>query len=586
MNSAADCARYISALSTADMQGLTNGRPADGNKLAPSRGMRWHESLPTSVSSQGSLEVYADPEIVELREALRVAGEAVKEKHGSVKAGLKEKDDACVLKLQYKAAENNFRSRLRYTFSAKLKQEQQAAVDGAAQDALQAARQGESSDASDSPSAPADNEAPAVTNPGFDVLAAVERHEQLAQQAETTGVDMGDLVAAADEQAAADASRNGRSELLLSCCRSVESPLQAQTERASCSTLSSIAVQAHARRSSTRCATPTPCLLRMPTAADRARRSSTASVRFRVATCREQRPLPSTSTRATGGISSPSSAACSPRRSPTVVSTACSPAATCTLSTPTRLGAHVNAHVVRLYDVQKKDPTAGIKCCVVSEEGYVCAETFCQAPSFAAHLQHEHGVVAVPAGYGGIRDDAVDYCDTWLADRRRRQTLRLPYRHCPCRHGERPALVRAPTAWDVPGQRGSPARAMPLLPLQRQAPGPGKVADLVSYPVALVPACFINRHSTVHDFGTHVSAHVHQLDGKLSHCPFPSCKLAPLKPAKLAQHLLDVHRVPLLGSQRKAVPCRNWSPTTSPTLPATATVAFTPWHRVSVAHLQ
>lgn len=207
------------------MQGLANGRSADGNKLAPSRGMRWHESLPTSVSSQGLLEVYGDPEIVELREALRVAGEAVKEKHGSVKAGLKEKDDACVL--GYKAAENNFRSRLRYTFSAKLKQEQQAAIDGAAQDALQAARQGKSSDASDSPSAPADDEAPAVTNPGFNVLAAVERHEQLAQQAETTGVDMGDLLAAAAEQTAADASRNGRRELLLSCCRSVESPLQA-----------------------------------------------------------------------------------------------------------------------------------------------------------------------------------------------------------------------------------------------------------------------------------------------------------------------------------------------------------------------
>lgn len=81
------------------------------------------------------------------------------------------------------------------------------------------------------------------------------------------------------------------------------------------------------------------------------------------------------------------------------------------------LGAHVNSHVGTLYDRQRHDSSTAVKCCVVSNECAVCPETFSDAPSFSARLQEEHGRCAVKAGYGGIRDDVIEYCETcslWL----------------------------------------------------------------------------------------------------------------------------------------------------------------------------
>lgn len=51
--------------------------------------------------------------------------------------------------------------------------------------------------------------------------------------------------------------------------------------------------------------------------------------------------------------------------------------------------------------------------------------------------------------------------------------------------------------------------------------------------------------------GPHVSTqHILQQEG-LSDCPFHSCPKAALGAAEMAQHIMDVHRIPLLGSQRK-----------------------------------
>lgn len=417
----------MTSLSTADVQGLANGRQANTANLAPAMGLPWHADLPTSVSSKGAIQIYSDPDIIALRTSLGDIGDRLKDaSQQSVTSALLLHHDSADAAL-YRQVERELRTKLRRAFTSKLKEEQLAAVDAASRKALMDAHAKMLPD-NDTVEGTAPTNVDADSDPDagevmpqvevFDLNTAIDAHSNLALQAQEQDRPLGQVVEEILQEEAEEPTETPKSrlELFTECCRAVKSPLTANTPAHDLQ--DALLNPSLASRSQVIVAMSDPRTL--PPARGFSRPGEFArNGRCPVPDC------PKTGKQVTpkhihSCLQAWLVSDLRRRFAETVPGAGMScPFGGCGthISDADALGAHVLAHVNKIYDLKRHNNLATLKCSFRELDGTLCQEEFGDAVGFAKHVFDDHGLCAVRAGNGGIRKDLVSYCescDQWL----------------------------------------------------------------------------------------------------------------------------------------------------------------------------